>query len=246
MCLPLTLPPPAPATLNCLFLHFAVPFRWEIDGFFRAESLEQEWPDFQLHVRKMQSREGLRALWGIPDKAERSQVLSQSHLSDRGRQGVCPFEVGIGLVTVFVPSTVVPWVWGQDVLRKFCLAAWLRALGFRARRWQILVWTKILLKKKKKNARREGSFVIFQHSMWSAGWKTLSPQQNKNRREAGKAAEECLMLTLSGDHSLVPSTRVFQVSTPRTTISNGCNSLLWSRQASVCTCIQLHTTLTDS
>lgn len=36
---------------------FAVNFKPEIDDFFSAESLEQEWPVFQLHVGKMGSLE---------------------------------------------------------------------------------------------------------------------------------------------------------------------------------------------
>ena len=36
-------------------LHFAADFKPELDGFLRAESLEQEWPNFQLHMGKMGS-----------------------------------------------------------------------------------------------------------------------------------------------------------------------------------------------
>lgn len=51
--------PPTPPHAELSFLHFAVHFKWEIDGFFSAESLEQGWPDFQLHMSGMESGVGL-------------------------------------------------------------------------------------------------------------------------------------------------------------------------------------------
>lgn len=51
-------------------LHFAVNFKPEIDDFFSADSLEQEWLDCQLHVGKMGSLEpayGQRSAYPLRD-----------------------------------------------------------------------------------------------------------------------------------------------------------------------------------
>jgi len=72
-------------------LHFAVHFEWKIDGFFSAESLEREWPDFQLHLSEEQSPGGSAS----HNEAERGQVLGQSLRTEASR-GFVPSMLALG------------------------------------------------------------------------------------------------------------------------------------------------------